>query len=340
MYIDAISHNLLFFSGPKVPASEDEKREENLFVDAILNKIFEVQNDYIVPSRKRRDVSFADLLGSNSLAATNASSNSTTTTTPKPQIGPPVKPPPKKMFFTITDISQTRLTIAKGLKHFTKYKVKIRACQDPPDPWDVIAIIAGNDKSMYAQHEFRTKPKPKADNIEGGVQIVGHESHKAGVDGKNKTEPVTEVYVTWTPPADPNLLVIQYNVKISNTREDSTGPTDCVSAKAFEENHRKWKPSGLTYANSFYVRVQAVSLAGAGDWTEPKHVPMNSRGGSAIVAIVVPILIFLAFLVVLGSVLYLKFFNKRPEITIMNEFYQPVREEICYLIKVMSLPPL
>ena len=40
------------------------------------------------------------------------------------------------------------------------------------------------------------------------------------------------------------------------------------------------------------------------------------------------VFIFLAFLLVLGSVLYLKFFNKRPEITIMNEFYQPVRMQV------------
>ena len=191
---------------------------------------------------------------------------------------------------------------------------------------EYVNLISGKYKSKFVQHTFQTSRKPEADDIEGGVQIVSHESKS--LDGKNRTAEqatVTEVYVTWTPPSNPNLLVIKYNVKISNTREESTGPTNCISAKAFEAAGRKWKPSTYAYANSFYVRVQAVSLAGAGDWTEPKHVSMNSRGASSIVAIVVPVLIFLAFLVILASVLYLKFFNKRPEITIMNEFYQPVR---------------
>merc|ERR1719450_378205 len=100
-------------------------------------------------------------------------------------------------------------------------------------------------KSDYVQYEFRTKPKPGADDIKGDVRIVGHESKKVTKAGTgnnggklaNDTETVvTEVYVTWTPPKDPNLLIVRYNIEILSADDTDEPLTDCVTSKEFEEN--------------------------------------------------------------------------------------------------------
>ena len=44
------------------------------------------------------------------------------------------------------------------------------------------------------------------------------------------TLPASEVFVTWDPPSDPNLLIIKYNLKVTSTRDDEDVQlTTCIS---------------------------------------------------------------------------------------------------------------
>ena len=79
-------------------------------------------------------------------------------------------------------------TLAQGLKHFTTYNIKIRACQEAGTrPANFVMYGDGYTEcdeypfgfgSIFEQREVRTQPKPNADNIPGSVRIGVPETTK------------------------------------------------------------------------------------------------------------------------------------------------------------------
>ena len=74
-------------------------------------------------------------------------------------------------------------TLAQGLKHFTTYNIKIRACQEAGTRPANFMMFEGETEcdefgSIFEQREVRTQPKPNADNIPGSVQIGVPETTK------------------------------------------------------------------------------------------------------------------------------------------------------------------
>jgi len=99
----------------------------------------------------------------------------------------------------------------------------------------------------------------------------------------------TSVVLEWTPPPDPNEFITNYQLWYK-TKLDSAGSKTCVSAKQFEENGYRFKPD---MTGSFYVSVQARSVYGPGNWTEFKPITVPSPVSATVLFIVVPVVIIL-----------------------------------------------
>ena len=143
--------------------------------------------------------------------------------------------------------------VVNDLRHFGQYSLKIKACHKDPD--DVSRCKEDITKcwpkcSDWAKEEVQTYPKDDADDI-GTVSVAGNgyespvikkiggnHTTKDGIEDKqgNKGEPV---FITWSPPLDPNLLIVNYDIQWYSDPND-TPYTTCQTAKDFNATNNRY----------------------------------------------------------------------------------------------------
>ena len=107
--------------------------------------------------------------------------------------------------------------------------------------------------------------KPKADNIPSELQA----HHDPNVNRQNN-ETLATAYISWEPPRNPNTMIVSYNVKITKADDEKYIVTNCITAKAFEDNRNRYT---MKLTGTYNVEVQAVPLyAEPGKWTSPVKV--------------------------------------------------------------------
>lgn len=113
--------------------------------------------------------------------------------------------------------------------------------------------------------QVKTLVKPTADDIPGELK-AHQESSKA--DGQSN-DTISNSYIEWKPPLNPNTMIVRYNVRITKV-DENFNVINCITAKEFEDNHYKYY---MKLPGTYNVEVQAVPLnAEPGQWTKPVKV--------------------------------------------------------------------
>ncbi|XP_057302388.1 putative insulin-like peptide receptor [Hydractinia symbiolongicarpus] len=147
--------------------------------------------------------------------------------------------------------------LVEGLEYFQDYIFRICACTETSEkggcakPGSVITAQCG-----YAQ--ARTDIHKTADNLASPINVTVQE------DTYN---------ITWTPPKQPNAIVLKYDILISygNNKDDIQY---CVQGSS---------PSFLTRTaptGNYVVKVRAISPAGNGSWSKPVTFSVVSKEDS------------------------------------------------------------
>ncbi|XP_071610349.1 insulin-like growth factor 1 receptor isoform X1 [Heliangelus exortis] len=261
---------------PKTEAEKQAEKEE-----AEYRKVFEnfLHNSIFVPrpDRKRRDlfrIANATVASRNrNITGTDHFTN--TSDTEENEVEYP---------FFETKVDGKERTVISHLQPFTLYRIDIHSCNHEAD---TLGCSASN--FVFA----RTMPSEGADNIPGTVAWEAKEENT--------------VYLKWLEPANPNGLILMYEIKYGQHGEEKR---ECVS----RQEYKKLGGAKLTHLNpgNYSARVQATSLAGNGSWTEPISFyvqPKSANYGNFLhLIIVLPI----AFLLIIGGLLIMLYvFNKK-----------------------------
>lgn len=219
----------------RISNEKAKHNEENEFVNDLLDVIWTLpsnpfeQSDIIgdvQQDRKKREIAsdsdnkVGHQIKNQSTPAITAKSEEDTF---KESLKEVLKPQTREVYtrvFKKVNSSVTTLTV-NNLKHFGQYSLKIRACHKLVDQQEKY-----QECSEYANEEVQTQPDKQADNIEGGLRIVGNDDTKPKkVTGEVKNESLIDtidnspenkeetVFITWNPPKDPNLLIVNYQIK-------------------------------------------------------------------------------------------------------------------------------
>ena len=186
------------------PIDKNSQLDEVTFIDDIMNRVHQLDQDLPQPNpdqvpdkRKRRSVlmsTASDHDHGNLLENSGNSSSSSLVKdifdnlnidTEEVEVE---KKEPIKIRIDVTADGSCRPgepcehTLAQGLKHFTTYNIKIRACQEagtrPANFMMYGETECDEFGSIFEQREVRTQPKPNADNIPGSVRIGVPETTK------------------------------------------------------------------------------------------------------------------------------------------------------------------
>ncbi len=121
------------------------------------------------------------------------------------------------------------------------------------------------EPKIFNYFQFKTLTKPEADNIPGGL----HAHHDSNTNSANNAS-LPIAFISWEPPKNPNTMIVSYNVKITKADDEKYVVTNCITAKAFEDNRNRYI---MKLTGTYNVEVQAVPLyAEPGKWTSPVRV--------------------------------------------------------------------
>jgi serine/threonine protein kinase len=194
----------------------------------------------------------------------------------------------------------------KNLQHFTLYIFYVQACNMKEDG---VQMMCGMSE-MVSQ---RTKKSKNADVVRG-VRVT--------VNSKN-------VDVQWSEPEQFNSVLVAYQVEYKRTdsKHSKTVP-ECITV----DEYRRYRQHKILELNSgkYAIRVQAVSLAGPGVFTEWQQFEISADGSSA--SIYVPIIVVVVVLVVtVGGYFWYKKKRVRDNIhlitTVNPDYAGPIYEE-------------
>ncbi|XP_043934319.1 insulin-like growth factor 1 receptor [Protopterus annectens] len=259
---------------PKTEAEKQAEKEE-----AEYRKRFEnfLHNSIFVPrpDRKRRDV-FGILNETFSAGGRNASVHSSNFSD--------LEFHDKEYPFSESKVMGRERTIISELRPFTMYRIDVHACNHEAE---ILGCSASN--FVFA----RTMPAEGADNIPGVVTW-----HPEGEQA---------VHLKWHEPPNPNGLILMYKIKYGVQGEERN---ECVPRQDYAV-HGGARLTRLDPGN-YSARVQAISLAGNGSWTEPVffYVQAKPQPYEHLIHLMTTLPITL-LLFVAGILLMLYVFNKK-----------------------------
>lgn len=239
---------------PKTQAQLDEEAEETSFrkkfENFLYNSIFILRKPKTVQGmkprspRSRRD---AESSANGTEAAVNVSlSEAGLNVSAGNGSGSAGKPRTDFPYLEDKVFNKERIVISR-LRHFTEYRINIHVCNHA-------AHKVGCSAATFAF--ARTMPKAHADDIVGNVSW---ELAAAGT-----------ILLRWPEPADPNGLILKYEIKYSRDNEEFH---QCVPRHVYQKFGGA-RISRLQPGN-YSATVHTTSLAGNGSWTEPItfHIP-------------------------------------------------------------------
>lgn len=300
-------------------SSQQAKMEEELFHDAIINRVFDEDNSNLFPGiRDKRAIinTFSatennfNVLEGNKIAEEEIDEiiypdnyPRVKVITDRPMFGSPIPSynipfkrkklvngkPSYYLTFSARVNGSTHQLHIPDLKHFGSYTLKIRACQavfgSNLTNEDTLEKLCSKD----VVKEVRVLHKPKADDILSGITS----------SSKNDTE---NVWISWDPPKDPNSIIVYYNIRSKAKADASADWRGCITAKEFMDKGHRYE---LTMKGSYYVSVQAVSVYGPGKWTDDQLVTIPEQS-ETLLYILIPILAVTFFVIIAMVFFYVK----------------------------------
>ncbi|XP_055689522.1 insulin-like receptor isoform X2 [Lutzomyia longipalpis] len=202
------------------------------------------------------------------------------------------------------NVSETKYVI-KQLKHYTQYIISVIACRELEEN-----VYPKNDKdtpncSTKAIEYQRTGKIGGADDI----------THVHIEKTNNNT-----LFISWKAPKNPNSLILTYTVHIQKVDDVNSmrKPTvHCIKKETFEKSNGTFKLT-MVEAGNYSIQVQATSLAGEGNMTDPRYIVIKKDNDNALtitLGVVIPSL--LAVAVIGGFMYYQKKVKSVPDLKLI-----------------------
>ncbi|EFA02828.2 insulin-like receptor isoform X1 [Tribolium castaneum] len=168
----------------------------------------------------------------------------------------------------------------KNLRHYTLYVFYLRACNVREDTGE---LLCG---SLVMVTE-RTRKRKSADAIK---------SVRVATEEKNAR-------VRWSKPEESNSILVAYQVEYKRTDSEYSKPkSECLTEGLFNTLGQEYNLLGLNPAK-YAIRVQAISLAGPGTFSEWRYFEIVAEPSSAY-KIYTPIIVISVIVCLLGGGYY------------------------------------
>uniref|UniRef100_A0A0A9YBQ5 Tyrosine-protein kinase receptor n=2 Tax=Lygus hesperus TaxID=30085 RepID=A0A0A9YBQ5_LYGHE len=208
-------------------------------------------------------------------------------------------------------VNTTSYTI-RDLHHFALYNIKVRACREKEDENDTNTSHHCSSESLTSA---RTKPRVTADDLDPQYPFW---------EISNKS--TSEVLLRWMEPADPNSLIVNYEIEYRRVDHENYKPIiECVTSKQFQSSGNIYILRNLSPGN-YSLRISATSLARKGNWTVPKYFFIEEDSTLTFLHWALVILTILFIIMVFVVFYFRKQYTKVPDrklITSVNPEYVP-----------------
>ncbi|KAH8417209.1 hypothetical protein KR222_006357, partial [Zaprionus bogoriensis] len=206
----------------------------------------------------------------------------------------------------------------KLLRHFSLYTFTVHACREKENVNDTAYC------SLAEPFEKRTQKKL-------GVDKAIH--LEAALDNTLNTTR-GNVRLTWEPPESPNGAIISYLIEYERQEQDAVEEKRCITVQDYGNQ------SGYTVTNlkegQYSFRVRVNSLAGEGNFTDPKYVLVPDKPLSPF--IILSWVVVLLVILVVAFWVYNKNRKKHPQELIMNTEVNPWYASLQYTPDEWEVP--
>lgn len=202
-------------------------------------------------------------------------------------------------YYTINDSSITTFELTQ-LRHYSTYTISLKACREKMDEADVksdmVDEACGPDYSVsiitLKKDENDLIPMFDAVNVHSNISNLG------------------SIKVTWSAPKNPNGLILFYTIRHRrNDIEHTKWEAICITHKTTSANNSFHILESLNNGN-YTIQIAATSMAGPGNFTEPKYVLIRENNNYNIWYIITTLILVFCILTVI-----LIYFVKRYYLT-------------------------
>lgn len=206
----------------------------------------------------------------------------------------------REIEFNVVHTNETSYEF-KNLHHYSLYIFHLQACNVRKENGE---FLCGSNLMVFQ----RTKKRPKADSI----RSVG-----VSIDNKNAR-------VEWQQPEETNSILVAYQLEYKRTDSEHSKPIyECITEDRFQRFGRVFNLLDMN-PGKYAIRVQAISFAGPGSFSEWRYFEISSEASGAF-KIYTPIIVIVLFLCGLVGGFYWyrkrKFVERNHLITSINPDY-------------------
>ncbi|CAG0898267.1 unnamed protein product [Darwinula stevensoni] len=173
----------------------------------------------------------------------------------------------------------------RELQHFTAYKVLITACHERDKMHPEMQLC-----SLSVLAVGKTKPKGKSLHKFHICLINNHEkaddvsSNSIGIHVTSNQTYGSIVRVEWTTPSNPNGIILAYNIKYQRIGNTNLKPDiECIPPSGNGIGKEYYELKHLKPGN-YSLQLQAVSLAGVGNYTVEEYFYIYSEEDAGVSA--------------------------------------------------------
>ncbi|KDR13786.1 hypothetical protein L798_12081, partial [Zootermopsis nevadensis] len=156
--------------------------------------------------------------------------------------------------------------VVRNLSHYTQYTISVEACRE------IVAEEPSNTTLNCSRKSFktgRTLSLVGADNVDSSKLVVEVLNESLGT-----------VKLRWEEPPSPNGIIVTYQIEYKSVENPNYSPmVECITRSQFLNNGSSYKLHKLQPGN-YSLRVRAMSLAGYGDYTEPRYFYIKHQSSS------------------------------------------------------------
>lgn len=221
----------------------------------------------------------------------------------------------KNKFYQIVK-NDTKTFVINNLNHFAKYTIFVRACRKTHRSENYDDYDGRCSKSEILT--IRTLKDPQADLVDESL-IVYQILEERGTQ---------VVQINWVEPANPNGLVLMFQIEYQRGDfENAKVITDCLTYLDYIQSGKKFTIKGLTQG-AYFFRLRAVSLAGAGPFTNSFSFEIKNISKEYIYKIFIFCIIALMFIVAIICAYYYVLHHTSQYFSDLDLLLSPVNNEL------------
>lgn len=221
----------------------------------------------------------------------------------------------KNKFYQIVK-NDTKTFVINNLYHFAKYTIFVRACRKTHRSENYDDYDGRCSKSEILT--IRTLKDPQADSIDESLLAYKILEERG----------IQVVQISWVEPTNPNGLVLLFQIEHQRRDlENAKVITDCLTYLEYTQKGKKFIIKGLIQG-AYLFRMRAVSLAGAGPFTNSFHFEIKNVSNKYFSKIFIFCTVALMFIVASISACYYVLHQRRQYFSDLDVLLSPINNEL------------